>query len=171
MALRFSPCTEAELDLLIRIAKDTFHAAFADQNDPADFANYMKRAFAKPTLLAELQEPNSTFYFIYEQEILVGYLKCNVAPAQTDLNDPESLELQRIYILPEFQGNGHGTEIMAWVKQIAREKGKIKLWLGVWEANLRAIAFYERHGFKKIGEHPYLIGTDEQMDWVMQVRL
>jgi len=42
------------------------------------------------------------------------------------------------------------------------------LWLGVWERNPNAIAFYEREGFEVFGEHSYLLGTDLQRDLMLR---
>ncbi len=41
------------------------------------------------------------------------------------------------------------------------------IWLDVWEKNPRAIAFYERWGFVKVGEQDYQLGNDLQLDWLM----
>ena len=83
----------------------------------------------------------------------------------------ESMELERIYVLKEFQGLGHGERILNKVKRLAVEAGKSFLWLGVWEKNTRAIKFYEKHGFVKFGTHPYYIGSDKQTDWLMRFDL
>lgn len=50
----------------------------------------------------------------------------------------------------------------------ARKKDVETVWLGVWEHNTRAIAFYEKNGFKKIGEHTFMLGEDAQTDWLMK---
>ena len=44
---------------------------------------------------------------------------------------------------------------------------RTRLWLGVWEHNLRAIAFYRKCGFVQCGAQPFLLGTDLQTDWDM----
>lgn len=44
---------------------------------------------------------------------------------------------------------------------------KILVWLGVWEFNPRAIKFYTRYEFKKVGVHPFVLGNDVQNDWLM----
>jgi len=41
------------------------------------------------------------------------------------------------------------------------------VWLGVWEHNPRAIAFYRKWGFEAVGEHVFVVGTDPQRDLVM----
>jgi RimJ/RimL family protein N-acetyltransferase len=53
----------------------------------------------------------------------------------------------------------------------ARHRGAKTLWLGVWERNHRARAFYAKCGFRDVGDHIFLFGTDPQTDLVMQVSL
>lgn len=168
MKIEFQKCGEEHLDTLAKISKATFIAAFRDQNDPDDFDAYITDAFSKKRLYRELKNPESTFYFVYGKGKLAAYFKLNTDNAQTDVKRPESMELERIYVLKEFQGNGLGEQIVERAKKIAKDLGKTFLWLGVWEKNLRAIKFYQRQGFYQFGTHPYYIGNDEQTDWLMR---
>ena len=81
------------------------------------------------------------------------------------------IELERIYVKRTFQGNQVGHWMLNHIKYIATKKKKNYLWLGVWEKNVNAIRFYEKNGFIKFGEHPYYIGSDKQMDWLMKLNL
>ncbi|MGB5647238.1 MAG: GNAT family N-acetyltransferase, partial [Muriicola sp.] len=80
-------------------------------------------------------------------------------------------ELERIYVLTHYQGQGIGDWIMEQVIRLAKEAEKRFIWLGVWEKNTAAIRFYEKKGFIKFGKHPYYIGKDKQMDWLMKLDL
>ncbi len=99
---------------------------------------------------------------------ITGYFKINQGNAQTDIYDENAMELERIYILKNFQGKRLGAWALNKVLEFAKEGGAQYVWLGVWEHNSKAIRFYERHGFKKFGEHPYYIGNDRQNDWLMR---
>ena len=48
--------------------------------------------------------------------------------------------------------------------KLANEKNKNKIWLGVWEKNMNAIAFYKKAGFEKTGSHSFFMGKEEQID-------
>ena len=52
-------------------------------------------------------------------------------------------ELDDLYVLPPYRSMGIGAEILRKCVDESREK----LWLYVFSHNLRAISFYERHGF------------------------
>ena len=114
---------------------------------------YLDTAYNKEKLYEELCNPDSSFFFIYVDESLAGYLKTNEYPSQTDINDIDSLELERIYILKEFQGAGLGQDLLEHTISIATEHGKKYIWLGVWEHNERAKHFYQKNGFYRIGAH------------------
>jgi len=116
--------------------------------------------------------PYSSFYFMVKDELgMVGYVKINRKDAQKEQFDNNAIELERIYVLKEFQGRRIGQEALTLVIEVAKTHEASCLWLGVWEKNVKAIDFYERHGFKKFGQHPYLIGKDEQYDWMMKLDL
>jgi ribosomal protein S18 acetylase RimI-like enzyme len=171
MQLFIKPCTSADLDELVRISRLTFSAAFAAKNNPEDFEHYLNSALTREKLLSELKNPDSQFYFVYLKGDLVGFFKFNEGEAQTDLQDPKALELERIYVLSEFQNKGIGRAMMAEVIKKARDSGKDYIWLGVWEKNTGAIAFYETLGFVTFGKHPFYIGNDKQTDWLLKLDL
>jgi ribosomal protein S18 acetylase RimI-like enzyme len=129
---------------------------------------YLQKAFNKEKLFAELTNRNCKFYFMHLDHDLVGYLKLNDVPAQSDINDPESLEVERIYIRKEYQGKGLGKNLMDHALQIGKEMKKQYLWLGVWEKNTDAIAFYIKIGFHAAGRHSFKMGNELQSDLIMK---
>lgn len=171
MNLNLRQCTNLDVDILRKISRDTFIAAFEEYNDPKDFKNYIDFAFSKEKLLSELENKDATFYFVLDGETLVGYFKLNQEKAQTDINDKESFELERIYIVESHQGMKIGAWMLKKIVQLSKEKTKNYIWLGVWEHNTQAIKFYQKHGFKQFGTHPYYIGNDKQTDWLLRLDL
>ncbi len=171
MQLTFKKCSVSDLDQLVQISKATFIDAFEADNSTDDFKVYIDFAFNKSKLTEELENPFTTFYFVYADNDLVGYFKLNENDAQSDLKGVDSLELERIYVVPEFQGKGIGNSMLQQVKELASKTTKTFLWLGVWEHNKAAIKFYEINDFSKFGKHPYYIGKDKQMDWLMRFDL
>jgi len=168
MELKLVKCKSSDLDRLIDISRSTFIDAFEKDNNPQDFENYILKAFNRETIQKQLENPQAHFYFVYEGSDLVGYFKVNEALAQSDVNDPESLELERIYVCKEHQGKQIGKYMLEKIEEIARNLKALYLWLGVWEENEGAIRFYEKNGYSKFGSHPYVVGTDVQTDWLMK---
>ncbi|WP_228236725.1 GNAT family N-acetyltransferase [Allomuricauda sp. M10] len=171
MALTFRECTPNDLDTLIRISRETFAAAFEQANDPKDFNDYLKKAFHPDKMASELDDTHSFFYFVFEDEVLVGYFKLNLNDSQTDIKNPDAVEIERIYVLESHQGKQIGAWMIHQIIGLAKGMGKTFIWLGVWEENPKAIKFYQRHGFEKFDEHPYYIGSDKQTDWLLRLDL
>ena len=140
-------------------------------NDPIDFQNYILKAFNLEQIRSELTTNDSEFHLLYQDKVLVGYFKINIYQAQTDIKDNEGMELERIYVLSDFQGNGHGRYMIEAAKEHAKRQHKNYLWLGVWKENKSAVRFYQENGFRIFGEHPYYIGNDKQIDWLMRYDL
>ena len=166
--LEIIPCRRSDVEELMTISRTTFSDAFRNQNHAADFNAYLEKAFSKMQLEKELNNPKMNFYFVYFEGDLAAYFKLNEGDAQTDIQQEDCMELERIYVLNAFQGKQLGKRILDWITNRVENMGKSFLWLGVWEKNPRAIAFYERNGFYKFGTHPYFIGNDEQTDWLMR---
>ncbi len=171
MKLLLRQCTIKDLDQLVKISQKTFIEAFAKQNNQDDFEHYLNTALSKETIASELDHPDSLFYFVMKEDQTIGFLKINAAKAQTDIFDETSYELERIYLLSGYQNLGIGEWMLEEIIQLAQDDRKDFIWLGVWEENIRAIRFYEKMGFVKFGKHPYYIGKDKQMDWLMKLDL
>lgn len=164
-------CTVQDLQSLIDISRKTFSDTFAHLNDPKHFDPYLAKAFSPEQIKSELENPDTEFYFLYYDQKLAGYLKLNLAPAQSDIKDPESLEIERIYVLDTFQGLGLGKSLFHLALERARALSFRYIWLGVWEQNTKAISFYKAQGFYKFADHPFKLGDDLQSDYLMRLDL
>jgi ribosomal protein S18 acetylase RimI-like enzyme len=170
MGIKIRECREDEIEELQSISYLTYDETFRHLNTPETMQKYLSESFNRDTLLDEIRNPNSTFYLMHIDDSLVGYLKLNEAPAQTDINDPLALEIERIYIYKQYKGRGFGKELMKFALEKAEERGKRYAWLGVWEKNVDAIAFYEKTGFKIAGRHSFRMGDEIQLDYIMKNR-
>ena len=161
----------ADLASLLDIAQTSFVQAFTEGNKPENVQAYLSQAFTLVQLEKEWRNPASIFLQVSLAGKLVGYTKVNLADAQTDVQDPESLEVARLYTLKEVWGMGVGQFLLDAALDFAKVKGMTYVWLGVWEHNARAIRFYEKNGFKTFGSHPFPFGDEIQNDWLMRVEI
>lgn len=169
--MKMHKCTSEDLELLREISIETFTDTFAADNTPEDLAAYLERAYHPDQLRSELANPDSSFYFIYLESKLAGYLKLNTGVAQSEEMGLDALEIERIYVRSAFKRRGLGRELISFAIQHARETEKAAIWLGVWEHNTRALEFYRVLGFEKTGAHSFYMGDDEQTDYIMTKRL
>lgn len=166
------PITSSDVLALQKISKQTFIEAFTDANTPEDMELFLAKHFESQKLLRELEEKDSLFYFAQTAEGQpVGYLKLNIGQAQSEFQTADALEIERIYVLQAFHGKKVGQILMEKSLQVAKEMGKTYIWLGVWEKNEKALAFYRKNGFEAFDTHIFVVGDDAQTDILMKLYL
>lgn len=168
MEITMKQCTMDDLFSLRELSYKTYDGTFGPMNSPDVIKSYLEKSFDLDKLRNELVNTYSRFYFLYAGKELAGYLKLNEFEAQTDINDPQSLEIERIYVAKEFQGRGLGRTLMNMAIAVGNDLGKSYLWLGVWEKNEKGIEFYKKQGFYVIGKHPFYMGQEEQTDYIFR---
>jgi diamine N-acetyltransferase len=168
MLLSIKKCTAENLEQLIELSVSTFYEAFHERNTKETMEKYLRDAFSYEQMKSELFDTNSGFYFAYYQTNLVGYFKINTGDSQNEKFPEHTVELARFYIVKEFRNKKLGSEMLNIAIEMTRKTGAEFLWLGVWDRNPEAQKFYERHGFKKFGQHPFVMGEEVQTDYLMR---
>lgn len=163
--------TISDLEQLQQIGRQTFYETFAEQNSEQNMKKYLENAFSTEKLKAEITDANTSFYFARTGKKIIGYLKLNSSASQTEIQDNNAIEIERIYVLKEFIGKGVGRVLCEKAIEIAKRKKMDYIWLGVWENNLRALNFYQKNGFVTFDKHIFKLGEDEQTDIMMRRKL
>ena len=170
-AINIQKVTLADLEQLQQIGRQTFSETFSATNTEENMRQYLEKGFSLQKLTAELQNPESEFYFATLNGTVIGYLKLNFGESQTEKQDGKALEVERIYVLQEFHRKKVGQLLCDKAIQIAKNKNVDFVWLGVWEENHRAIQFYTKNGFVAFDQHIFVLGNDEQTDIMMKLDL
>jgi len=157
----------ADAAVLAGLARDTFYDTFAASNDAADMALHLEKAYGVPQQLAELTDPGVVTLLAEESGQTVAYAQLRTGRVPDCVEGARPIELWRFYVSREWHGRGIAQALMSRVVAEAAIRGAQTLWLGVWERNPRALAFYGKCGFVDVGEHVFLFGTDPQTDRVM----
>ena len=157
-----------ELEELQQISRTTFTETFSVHNSEENMRNYLRDNLSLEKLGEELNNPESSFYFAEMKDQVIGYLKLNVGAAQNEWKENTGLEIERIYVLKEYHGLTIGQLLFEKAISIATSMKMQYVWLGVWEKNERAIAFYTKNGFKVVDQHLFKLGDDVQTDYLMK---
>ena len=162
--------TPADAERLTALAEQTFRETFAPDNSPDDLEAYIRQSLSLDRIRAELADEASTFLlaFVNDDEQPAGYAKLRTGPADPNVTGPGPIELERLYVDRSVMGLGVGAALMRASLGEARSRGHRTLWLGVWERNSRAIAFYVKWGFVTVGDHVFQLGSDAQRDLIME---
>ena len=162
---------KAEVGVLSQVAKQTFRETFAHDNTEEQLKEYFEDAYSLRVLSAELENPESATYFIMHEEEIAGFLKVNWGNAQTEKELENAFEIQRLYVLQAYQGFVLGKQLFEFALELAENNGFSWAWLGVWEHNTKAQAFYNRYGFEKFSQHSFLVGQKVDTDWLLKKKL
>jgi ribosomal protein S18 acetylase RimI-like enzyme len=155
--------TPADAATLAALSLKTFVDTFAPHNTAADMDSYTSVAFGEEKQRRELETAGTITLLADEDGETIAYAQLRQTPG----GPHGDVELARFYVDAPHHGRGIAQTLMAEVEAHARNLGASRLWLGVWEHNLRAIAFYRKRGFVQRGSQPFLLGTDLQTDWIM----
>ena len=158
-----------QVEQLQSISRETFYETYCSMNTKENIDKYLNENLSISTLEKELKNPNSLFFIIRDLDKNIGYLKLNMGPAQTDIKDANALEIERIYVIKEYQGKKAGQQLYEKTIQVAKEKMLKYIWLGVWQENSKAIQFYVKNGFEIFDQHVFKLGDEEQTDFLMRL--
>lgn len=145
-----------------RVYTETFGAA----NDPEDLRLYLEGAYTEAHQLAEIGDPAMDTLLLEHDGVLAAFAQLRPG-TETGVDGPDPIELWRFYVDPAWHGRGAAAALMDAAVDAARARGARTLWLGVWEHNPRAQAFYRKQGFVVVGEHTFMLGRDPQRDLIM----
>lgn len=162
-------CQYTDIPNMIAVAKTSFIEAFEAKNTKEAMEGYVTPAFRLEKWQEEFQNPHSEFYLLKDNEAIIGYLKLNFHDAQCEYKEADGMEIERLYLLETYHGKGGAKQLMDKALDIAKERKMRYVWLGVWEKNPKAFRFYEKNGFVRCGEHPFLMGEEIQTDWLMRL--
>lgn len=167
-AVEIRRATAADAAALAAFGARTFFETFAVDNTPSDMRLHLESAWGIELQRAEiLDEKLDTLLACAAGGVIAGFAQLQDERAPAAPATIRAVELKRFYVDKPWQGRGLARELMAAVEQCARARGARELWLGVWERNERAQAFYRKCGFTQVGTQIFVVGTDPQTDQVM----
>jgi ribosomal protein S18 acetylase RimI-like enzyme len=167
-AIRIRRAEDDDALALAVLAERTFRAAFAESNSPANMQLHCAANYGQALQLAEIRKPGRETWVAEAEKRLIAYVQLRLDAASSIVLGERPVEIQRFYVDASHHGTGLAHQLMAHVLARAAEVGSAQLWLGVWERNPRALAFYRKWGFDVVGEHIFKLGDDPQRDLLMR---
>lgn len=152
---------------LTEISRSTFLETFSKDNSKEDMDSYVSATFGMEKQLAEIQDSNRFVYIAWNENVAAGFFQLVNSVPDSSVSGPKPIEILRLYVDSRWHGKGLGPLLINKCFDVARKNGFQTAWLGVWEKNLRAKAFYSKFGFEVMGSHIFKLGSDEQIDLIM----
>ncbi len=157
--------------LLAELGARTFAETFAGDNTPENMAAYLASAFNREQQAAELADPHCSFQIAEIDGVAVGYALLRSGDVEFGVVGNKPIELVRLYVSQENLGSGVGAVLMQACIDESQQENYETLWLGVWEHNTRAQAFYRKWNFVEMGTHVFHLGDESQTDILMQLSI
>jgi len=162
------PATLEDAALLADIGARLFDQTFLAQNTPEDMESYLASTYSPEIQRAEIADPDRATVFAFDHAgTAIGFATKRRGTRSSGVVAERPVEVQRIYVDRNSHGSGIGAALMNSCVEQARAWNGDVLWLGVWQENPRAIAFYKRQGFEVVGVQTFMVGSDLQHDFVM----
>ena len=165
IVIRAGAATDATA--LAELAARTFRDTFAANNRPEDIEVHTAEAYGTSQQEGELADPDIATLLVEVDGLLAGYAQLRSGVAPECVTGEQPVELWRFYIAQPWHGRGIAQALMRRVESDAYRRGGRTLWLGVWERNERAKAFYHKNGFIDVGSHVFMVGSDAQTDRIL----
>ncbi len=169
--LSIRTATAADAEMLTELAWRTFYEAFAPMNSPENMEAYRRQNFTLQIFSAQLADPRATFLIAEIEVAPVAFAKLYGGDVPDCVRGFAPVEIERFYVDQQFHGKGIAQSLMQACFDRARQLGHGTVYLGVWEDNHRAIAFYRKCGFEIVGSHVFHMGGEAQNDFLMERRL
>jgi GNAT superfamily N-acetyltransferase len=160
-----------DANLLSQLGARTFEETFAAENTAEDMAAYLASNFSVAQQTKELSDHSSIFLIAEVDGAAAGYAKLHASEPDESIEGTEPIELVRLYVSHTWLGSGVGAALMRACLDEAGSAGYKTIWLGVWERNARAQAFYRKWDFRAVGQHVFQLGSDAQTDVLMERNL
>lgn len=163
--------TQGDAPSLAVLAERTFRDSFGNRNSHENMDLHCERHFSPDIQAREIADKGIVTMLAVEDREFVGFTQMTLAKPHAHVVAERPAELNRIYVVVERQGKGVAQALMQQAVADAKSAGADCLWLGVWEHNPKAMAFYRKFGFEIVGTHPFMLGHERQRDLVMSIKV
>lgn len=164
---RFRRAQARDAAALAALAEQTFRDAFSADNTRENMDLHCARSFGPAIQAREISDPQMVTILAEAAGQLVAFAQLRPLDGSPYVASGRASEIRRMYVARDWHGKGLAHELMRQVLEIVAQEGSDSVWLGVWEKNPRAMAFYRKFGFRAVGEHSFPLGRDLQRDIIM----
>ncbi|SFD57116.1 Ribosomal protein S18 acetylase RimI [Chitinophaga sp. CF118] len=137
-----------DLSVLQKICWEAYSQNFYHHWNEDGLELYINKVFGTETLKSEFNDNNIHYYVAFTNQEPVAFMKLNLSSNLPGLEPGKGIELDKIYILPQFKGMKIGKKLFELAFDIANNHKKEIFWLSVIDTNQEAVTFYEKVGFK-----------------------
>ena len=149
-------------EAIASIGRQSFRDAFGNLfNSRDELHEYLEYTYELEKIRRSIEKENNVFFLVFVENVAVGFAKVKKYSLNEQIDSIAQMELQKIYVLSYYHGSGAGAALMQAVIDLANDTCPDFLWLDTHISNAKAIRFYEKYGFRKVGKHFFVIGSQK----------
>ena len=156
----------ADAEALSDLGRSTFTEAFGHLYPAEDLNDFLDGNHTIEKSAKALADPDTAVWVAQVDDRLVGFSQASLADMPHPDLRPDHGELKRLYVLAEFQNASLGKRLiepaLAWLEA----RGHRPIWISVWSENFGGQRFYERYGFRNVGEYPFVVGKWRDREFI-----
>jgi GNAT superfamily N-acetyltransferase len=157
---------DADHAMLAQLGAELFEEAFGTLYRPSDLASHLAASYT-PEVIARARSRGDE-YWIVESGAPLAFAKVGALALPVDVSPPHAVELKQLYARRAWHGSGVGQMLMDRAVAWAQRKQASELFVGCWSQNPRALRFYERNGFQRVGQYLYPVGQQLDLEWILR---
>ncbi|HTG38707.1 GNAT family N-acetyltransferase [Sphingomonas sp.] len=159
----------ADADALSAMAQQSFIETFGTLYAPADLDTFLESAMSPSAYATQLDDAAYRIRLATIEGQPIGFAK--LGPSYFEGFSTQAICLHQLYVLAAHHGDGIGQRLMNWSLDHARASGHGEMLLSVFIDNVRARRFYDRLGFRKVGDYDFMVGNHRDHDEIMRLEL
>ncbi|MDQ8934409.1 GNAT family N-acetyltransferase [Acinetobacter rudis] len=164
MTLSFRRATLQDANSIAQIGHISYlHHFQSIWNDFDELKDYVAHEYHLTSILQSLNEENTQWWIIVNSlNEAIGFIKLSLAQTPSEHYPHIQIDalshgccLNKVYLLPQYTGQGLGQQIFKFVEQHLQQQTCQYFWLEVLKDNLAAKQFYLRQGMQIIADAEY----------------
>ena len=167
MTVSYREAAPADAAMVAAMFAASFVDTFAHLYRAEDLEQFLAQAGAE-AFRAQIEDHRYAFRLAFDSGRLIGFVKLGPPELPVDDVPPDTVDLDQLYVLKEWQGRGVATTLMDWALATAAGRGARHIHLSVYVDNHRARRFYERYGFFAVGRYDFMVGNHADEDIVLR---
>jgi ribosomal protein S18 acetylase RimI-like enzyme len=169
--IRVRGCGRDDVSQLALLGRDVFRTTYAATAPLADMEAHLEECFGEAAVARDIARKAVKYFMAESGEQGAGFVKLQGGANYELMPDAKALEVQQLYVSPQFQRRGVGRLLMDAAIVYAQQWAASGIVLSVWSEADWATSFYAGYGFRSLGTVPYRLGSAEYVDWLMWLPL
>lgn len=155
--IKITKATKNDAILLSELSIKSFLPPHSHSSPKKDILEYISKNFSVENYKNELSKHRDNYYLCFFGSVITGYSKILFNESCPDIKFKNISYLSRIYFLEDFYGKGFAQELLKFNINLCIKNKQKGMWLKVWIKNERAINFYKKMGFTKVGKSDFKV--------------